>query len=211
MDQRLSSAALLACLVASLASAAAAQVSTNIISSGNRFALADHLRREGTTLFVFLNRTSAMEQTFLEDLLKQLPPSEKLAVRVIRLRDLDQPAAKQHEITATPTVLVVDRFSRTVARTSDPAAIRAAVGKGLRSARIGWVDEEDPKAPEVYGAPAAALRRGVPGIVKAMSVRPDAMQLMGLLSRMHFSEGFLTRREHELIAAYVSALNKCKF
>ncbi len=77
--------------------------------------------------------------------------------------------------------------------------------------RIKWVDEDDPKAPEVYGAPPEVLKRGLPGIVKTMSLRPDAFKMFNMMSTIHFSDGFLKRREHEMIAAYVSALNKCKF
>ena len=78
-------------------------------------------------------------------------------------------------------------------------------------ARIAWIDEDNPKAPEVYGASPEALKRGLPGIVKTMALRPEAYQMFKILSAMHFSDGFLKRREHEMIAAYTSALNRCKF
>ena len=100
---------------------------------------------------------------------------------------------------------------REIGRSSQPDEIRAAVRKGQLMGRIKWVDEDDPKAPEVYGAPAQALKRGIPGIIKTMSQRPEAVQMMNIISRVHFSDGFLRRREHEMIAAYVSALNKCRF
>jgi hypothetical protein len=31
------------------------------------------------------------------------------------------------------------------------------------------------------------------------------------LSRVHFSDGALSRAQHEMIASYVSALNKCHY
>lgn len=182
-----------------------------VVSTGKRVELKQFLRSEGTTVFVFLNDTSRMEQQFLEDLQKRLPAQRPLGLRIVRLKNLDAPAAKQHEITATPTVLVLDRFGHTLSRTSDPDEISSAVGKGLRMGRIKWIDEEDPKAPEVYGAPAEVLKRGIPGIVKTMSLRPEAMQMFMQMSRIHFSNGFLDRKTHEMIAAYVSALNKCRF
>jgi hypothetical protein len=182
-----------------------------VVSTGRRVELKEHLRREGTTVFIFINETSAMERQFLQDLEKRLPPKDTLALRVVRLKDLEAPAAKQHEIKSTPAVLVLDRFARPLARSSDPDEIVKAVAKGLRMGRIQWVDEEDPKAPEVYRAPAEALKRGLPGIVKTMSPRPEAMRLFMLMSQIHFTDGFLDRRTHELIASYVSALNKCRF
>jgi hypothetical protein len=44
-----------------------------------------------------------------------------------------------------------------------------------------------------------------------MALRPDAYKMFNIMSTMHFSDGFLKRREHEMIAAYVSSLNRCKF
>jgi hypothetical protein len=44
-----------------------------------------------------------------------------------------------------------------------------------------------------------------------MSHRPDFLAAMMDVSRVHFSDGALTRAQHELIASYVSALNKCHY
>jgi alkylhydroperoxidase/carboxymuconolactone decarboxylase family protein YurZ len=200
-------------LAALLCAPAAAQAPprAEVISQGKRVDLAEHARGRRATVVLFMNDTSSMERTFLEELERSLPAQEALALRVVRLKNLEAPAAKQHEITATPTAIVLDRFGRSLARTGDPEQIRQAAGKGLRMGRIHWIDEEDPKAPQVYGAPPEALRRGVPGIVKTMSLRPDVMQMFMIMSRIHFSDGFLDRRTHELIAAYVSAINKCRF
>ena len=98
-----------------------------------------------------------------------------------------------------------------LARTSQPDEIRAAVRKGQLMARIKWIDEDDPKASEVYGAPPMALKRGLPGIVKTMALRPESYKMFNIMSEIHFTDGFLKRREHEMIAAYVSAINHCKF
>lgn len=181
-----------------------------VVSSGSRVELKKVLKAEGTTVLLFVNDTSVMEQQFLADLSKQLP-ADKVALSVVKIKDMTAPAAQQYDIKATPTALVYDRFGRPLARTSQPDEIRAAVHKGQLMARIKWVDEDDPKAPEVYGMPAAQIQRGIPGIVKTMALRPDAYQMFNIMSQIHFSDGFLKRREHEMVAAYVSALNKCKF
>ncbi|MCC2671882.1 MAG: hypothetical protein K0Q72_4353, partial [Armatimonadetes bacterium] len=45
-----------------------------------------------------------------------------------------------------------------------------------------------------------------------MSLAPDYLAAINEAARKaHFADGFLTRREHEIIASYVSALNKCKY
>ena len=152
-----------------------------------------------------------MEQQFLSELEKQLPKSDKVGLGIVRLKDLTMPAALQYEIKATPTAIVYDRFGRELARTTAPDEIRAAVRKGQLMARIKWIDEDDSKAAEVYGRPADQVKRGLPGIVKTMALRPEAYKMFNIMSDMHFSDGFLKRREHEMIAAYVSSLNKCKF
>jgi hypothetical protein len=190
---------------------ARAQRKAEVVSKGNRFEIKKILKEEGTTVVLFLQDTSVMEQQFLTELEKQLPNSEKVVLEVVRLKDTTAPAAQQYTITATPTAVVYDRFGHELARTSQPEEIRAAVRKGQQMGRIKWIDEDDPKAPETYGAPAEALKRGIPGIVKTMSLRPDAFKMFNIMSEMHFSDGFLKRREHEMIGAYVSSLNKCKF
>ncbi len=182
-----------------------------VVSKGDRFELSSVLKPEGTTVVLFINDTSVMEQQFLTDLQQQLPVDDKLQLDVVRLKDMSAPAAQQYQINSTPTAIVYDRFGYTLARTSAPKEILAAVRKGHLMARIKWIDEDDPTAPQVYGAPPEALQRGLPGIVKTMGLRPDAFKMFNILSEIHFTDGFLTRREHEMIASYVSALNKCKF
>lgn len=190
---------------------APAQSKAQVVSSGSRFDIKKILKPESTTVVLFVQNTSAMEQQFLADLEKLLPTTERVALKVVRLKDVTAPAAQQHTITATPTALIYDRFGKELARTSQTEAIQAAVRKGQLMARIQWIDEDDPKAPEVYGAPPQALKRGLPGIVKTMALRPEAYRMFNIMSELHFSDGFLKRREHEMIAAYVSALNRCKF
>jgi hypothetical protein len=44
-----------------------------------------------------------------------------------------------------------------------------------------------------------------------MSLRPDFLAAIDAASRLHSSDGALTRAQHEMIAAYVSALNRCRY
>jgi hypothetical protein len=51
----------------------------------------------------------------------------------------------------------------------------------------------------------------VPAILQTMSLRPDFLSAIDAASRMHFMDGALTRAQHEMIASYVSALNRCRY
>lgn len=201
----------LAVFVLSTGGTAWAAGRAEVVSIGPRFEIKKVLLPEGTTVLLFVQGSSNMEQQFLAEVEKLLPADKNLALRVVRLKDMSAPAAKQYEVTATPTAIVYDRFARVLGRSAQPDEIKAAVRKGQLMARIKWIDEDDPKAPEVYGYPAAMIKRGMPGIVKTMGLRPEAYKMFNILSEMHFTNGFLKRREHELVGAYVSALNKCKF
>ena len=52
---------------------------------------------------------------------------------------------------------------------------------------------------------------GVADIIKTMSLRPDFLGAIMAASRMHFSDGALSRAQHEMVASYVSALNRCRY
>jgi hypothetical protein len=83
-------------------------------------------------------------------------------------------------------------------------------------ARIRWVNEA-----EATGDIAAAYaewmaanpdRPAIPGILKCLSHRPDLFRGMIRISdRVHFADGLLPRRLKEMIATYVSALNRCPY
>ena len=51
----------------------------------------------------------------------------------------------------------------------------------------------------------------VPEILRTMSLRPDFLKSIDEASRLHFTDGALTRAEHEMIASHVSALNRCRY
>ena len=84
--------------------------------------------------------------------------------------------------------------------------------------RISWIEEADARGPlaELFTAARAGYVGGVPrdsvaDILRTMSHRPDFLGAIMDAARVHFSDGALTRAEHEMIAAYVSALNRCHY
>ena len=83
-------------------------------------------------------------------------------------------------------------------------------------ARIRWVEESEATG-DVEAAYAGWLaanpgRTAIPGILKCFSLRPDVFRdVVGISDRVHFSNGHLTRRLKEMIATYVSALNRCPY
>jgi hypothetical protein len=81
--------------------------------------------------------------------------------------------------------------------------------------RIDWIEEPDAEGEvaEAYGQyMEAANRTFVPGILKCFSHRPDFLrQVMAFSQTVHFSDGHLTRRIKEMIATYVSGLNRCPY
>jgi len=55
-------------------------------------------------------------------------------------------------------------------------------------------------------------RTQMPGILKCFGQRPDFLrQVMDFSNTVHFSEGHLSRRYKEMIASYVSFLNRCPY
>jgi Carboxymuconolactone decarboxylase family len=59
---------------------------------------------------------------------------------------------------------------------------------------------------------AGSGRKQVPGIIKCFGARPDFLQQVVQFSNtVHFSEGHLSRRHKEMIASYVSYLNRCPY
>jgi hypothetical protein len=84
--------------------------------------------------------------------------------------------------------------------------------------RIGWIEENDARGQlaELFavsraGAISGSRRERVPDILHTMSYRPDFLAAIMDASRVHFSDGALSRAQHEMIAAYVSALNRCHY
>jgi hypothetical protein len=79
--------------------------------------------------------------------------------------------------------------------------------------RIAWIEDADAhgQLAELFAAARPQFQGRVPDIVRTMSLRPDFLAAMMSMARLHFSEGTLTRAQHEMIASYVSALNRCHY
>jgi hypothetical protein len=80
--------------------------------------------------------------------------------------------------------------------------------------RIKMVEESEATGSlaEIYATTRArSVAAVVPEILRTMSLRPDFLQAINDASKMHFTDGALTRADHEMIASYVSALNRCRY
>ncbi len=80
--------------------------------------------------------------------------------------------------------------------------------------RIAWVEDGDAtgELADLYAELKRKSMSGmVPDILRTMSLRPDFLRAIDQASRMHFEDGALSRAEHEMIASYVSALNRCHY
>ncbi len=82
--------------------------------------------------------------------------------------------------------------------------------------RIAWVEDHQASGPlaELF----AAIRdfnpfgdRKVPDVFRAMSQRPEFLAGIMKILPVQFSDGHLTRAQHEMIASTVSVLNRCHF
>jgi alkylhydroperoxidase/carboxymuconolactone decarboxylase family protein YurZ len=81
-------------------------------------------------------------------------------------------------------------------------------------ARIKMVDEAGAEGPlaELYtAANTRSVAKVVPDILRTMSIRPDFLAAINAASNLHFTDGALTRAQHEMIASYVSALSRCRY
>ena len=81
--------------------------------------------------------------------------------------------------------------------------------------RIGWVEDDDAIGPlaDMYAQMRARSPTGnVPPILRTMSLRPDFLSAINQAANLlHFQDGALTRAQHEMIASYVAALNRCHY
>lgn len=81
-------------------------------------------------------------------------------------------------------------------------------------ARIAWVEDDAAAGATAEGfarVRAASSSGKVADIMRTMSLRPDFMEAILAASRLHFSDGALSRVQHEMIASYVAALNRCHY
>lgn len=81
---------------------------------------------------------------------------------------------------------------------------------------IDWVDDNDATGDvaEIYLAWKSAnpQRDQMPEILKCFSARPDFLKaLIDFTYPLQFADGYLTRRQKEMIATFVSGLNQCPY
>lgn len=177
------------------------------LTSGKPVALTHYLVPEKPTLFVFYKPSSTMERSFVDALRKDVGP--RASVQAIPLKSGAEEVAKQYEVQETPTALVYDRRGRLVSRSSDADTIRAAARKAAGVTRIDWAADDDPRMEQIEKLMG---RRPSAGILRTMSLQPEWLAAINQAANLaHFKEHALTRRQHEMIASYVSALNKCKY
>jgi len=199
--------ALLAVLLLSASRAGAAPAAPPVISTGAEVALAKHLAPEQATLFIFLKPSSSLEKSFLQEVLREA--AGRVGIRLIHLKTGDEPAARQHQVKETPSAIVYDRRGRMTGRGTSGPDIMAAARRAAGVMRIDWAEPGDPRLAEAQRLMGG---RSVPEIMRTMSLRPELMgPINELAMKAHFSDGFLDRRTKEMIATYVSSINKCKY
>ena len=80
--------------------------------------------------------------------------------------------------------------------------------------RIAWIEDAAARG-ELAGLyeelKATSPTREVDDIIRCLSLRPDFLEPIVQAARLHFTDGALTQAQHEMIASYVSALNRCNF
>ncbi len=182
-----------------------------VISEGKRATLVDFLKPESPTVVLFYRPSQAEEQRIADDLRRRSEQDTRVTLRLVRLTDLEAPIAKQYEVEATPLAFVYDRNKNLLGKAKAFEEVAALVMSALRKARLTWVDENDPNAAEAYRIFGGG-KRPVPEIMKTMSLRPELMESVAQIAqKYHFSDDFLPRKTKEMIASYVSSLNKCKY
>jgi alkylhydroperoxidase family enzyme len=80
-----------------------------------------------------------------------------------------------------------------------------------------WIEDDEAtgEVAEVYRSyqSRAPAREGrMPDILKCFSLRPDLLRsIIDVSGAVHFQDGHLTRRTKEMIATFVSGLNRCPY
>lgn len=166
---------------------------------------------EQATIFVFFRPDSSMERGFLAELQKT-GEGRPVTIKGVELKTTDEPQAKKFEITETPTALVYDRRGRQTGKATKVEEIVALAVQASDVGRIDWAMPGSPQAEEIRKLMGLGDVRRLPGIMRAMSYRPEAMVgMIQMANLMHFKDGELKVRTKEQIATFVSALNQCKF
>jgi uncharacterized peroxidase-related enzyme len=181
------------------------------LSTGKEIALRDHLGFEEPTLFLFYKESSSMEKAFAEEIALKCV-NVKVHLQLISLKTSEEPVAKQYKVQQTPMAIVYDRRGRETGRAATTTEILGVVTKSGDVGRIDWAMPETPEAEKIKKLGGMESPTQLPGIMRAMSLRPEAMMgMIQMASMMHFKDGALKVQTKELIATYVSYLNQCPF
>lgn len=182
------------------------------ISRGNRFDRVFTAQPNVPNVTVFYNPDSPSDRALVADFVGRRRASDQVGLHLVAVRSVGAPACVQYAIKSLPTILVHDRFDHELARSSDPAVVFPAILKALSTARLAWIDERSPEAAETYKNLGGG-KFPVPSILKTMSLRPEWMETFDQLSRVSiFADNTaLPRRLKEMIATYVSGINRCKY
>jgi hypothetical protein len=190
-----------------LASMAGGQDVLKPISTGKEVVFADHLLPECPTIFVVIKPSSRLERDFAAKLAKLA--GDNVGFHSIYLTTGTEPFAVKNGLTETPAAIVFDRRGRKVSQGTDPTEIENAVKQAAKVMRIDWAEDGSVRlaeAEKLLGRPV------MPGILRTMTNAPEYLHYINDLSmKAHFADGFLKRRHKEMIATYVSSLNKCKY
>jgi hypothetical protein len=178
-----------------------------LVSTGKEALLTDRLIAEKPTVVVFYKPTSSLERGFLDGLHKEF--GARVAILTVQLKTGAEPVAKQHSITETPTARLRPpqapdgaQLQRGRDQGRDREGSRSHADRLGRRRRSGMEE-----VTRLLGG-----RKPAPGILRTMSLKPEYMAFINDLSRKaHFADGFIDRRTKEMVATYVSALNKCKY
>jgi len=182
------------------------------VSRGNRFDRAIAALPNVPNVTVFYDPASPADRAMVADFVQRRRASDQVGLHLVAVPSIAAAACEQYAIATLPTVLVHDRFGHELARSADPAVVFPAIMKALSTARLAWIDEGSPQAAETYRNLGGG-KFPVPGILKTMSLRPEWMETFDRLSRTSiFADNTaLPRRLKEMIATYVSGINRCKY
>ncbi len=104
--------------------------------------------------------------------------------------------------------------SKTAGR-EEPVITQYAEGQSSPPTKIHIIEDADATGDTLAAYDywrAGSGRQQVPGIIKTFGARPDFLrQVVDFSNTVHFSEGHLQRRHKEMIASYVSYLNRCPY
>ena len=98
---------------------------------------------------------------------------------------------------------------------NDKRPVLAPDGSAKATTKIRIIEDHEAKGDTAAAYDfwrAGSGRKQVPGIIKCFGARPDFLrQVIEFSNTVHFSEGHLSRRNKEMIASYVSYLNRCTY